>query len=120
MKTKSLAVALILFLLGLLIILIPSFSGHRLESQAEQAAERFNETVLENKNEESPSFTELEDGDLPYPELFGQHKNITRNCIITGRRALPAFRRIRSHPYVFRITALMTGSSGRYASPSLA
>lgn len=70
MKTKSLAVALILFLLGLLIILIPSFSGHRLESQAEQAAERFNETVLENKNEESPSFTELEDGDLPYPELF--------------------------------------------------
>ena len=70
MKTKSHAVALILFLLGLLIILIPSFSGHRLESQAEQAAERFNETVLENKNEESPSFTELEDGDLPYPELF--------------------------------------------------
>ncbi len=70
MKTKSLAVALILFLLGLLIILIPSFSGHRLESQAKQTAERFNETVLESKNEESPSFTESKDGDLPYPELF--------------------------------------------------
>ena len=37
---------------------IPSFSGHRLEAQVEQTAERFNEIVLENKNEESPSFTE--------------------------------------------------------------
>ena len=70
MKTKSLAVALILFLLGLLIILIPSFSGHRLESQAEQTAERFNETISESKNEGSPSFTESKDGDFPYPELF--------------------------------------------------
>ena len=70
MKTKSLAVALILFLLGLLIILIPSFSGYRLEAQAEQAAERFNEIVSESKNEESPSFTESKDGDFPYPELF--------------------------------------------------
>lgn len=70
MKTKSLAVALILFLLGLLIILIPSFSGYRLEAQAEQAAERFNETVLESNHEVSPSFVESEDGDFPYPELF--------------------------------------------------
>ena len=70
MKTKSLAVALILFLLGLLIILIPSFSGHRLEAQAEQAAERFNEIVSESKNGESPFFTESKDGDFPYPELF--------------------------------------------------
>ena len=70
MKTKLLAVALILFLLGLMIILIPSFSGHRLEAQAEQAAERFNETVSESKSEESSSFTESKDGDFPYPELF--------------------------------------------------
>ena len=70
MKTKSLAVALILFLLGLLIILIPSFSGYRLEAQAEQAAERFNETVLESNHEVSPSFVESEGWDFPDPELF--------------------------------------------------
>ena len=58
MKAKSLMAVLALFLLGLLIALVPRFSGHRLESQAEQTAERFNETVLESKNEESPSFTE--------------------------------------------------------------
>lgn len=70
MKTKAFTAALILFFSGLLIALIPSFSRYRLESQAEQAAERFNETVSESKNEESPPFTELKDGDLPYPELF--------------------------------------------------
>ena len=70
MKAKSLMAVLALFLLGLLIALVPCFSGHRLESQAEQAAERFNETISESKNEESPSFTESEDGDFPYPELF--------------------------------------------------
>ena len=70
MKAKSLGAALILFILGLSIALIPSFSGHRLEAQAEQAAERFNETVSESKSEESSSFTESEDGDFPYPELF--------------------------------------------------
>ena len=70
MKAKSLMAAVALFLLGLLIALVPCFSGHRLESQAEQAVERFNETASESKNEESPPFTELKDGDLPYPELF--------------------------------------------------
>lgn len=70
MKAKSLMAAVALFLLGLLIALVPCFSGHRLESQAEQAAERFNETFSESKNEESPSFTESKDGDFPYPELF--------------------------------------------------
>lgn len=70
MKVKSFAAAFVLFLLGLLIALVPCFSGHRLEAQAEQAAERFNETVLESKNQESPSFTESKDGDFPYPELF--------------------------------------------------
>ena len=70
MKAKSLAATVALFLLGLLIALVPCFSGHRLESQAEQAAERFNETISESKNEESPSFTESKDGDFPYPELF--------------------------------------------------
>ena len=70
MKAKSLMAAVALFLLGLLIALVPCFSGHRLEAQVEQTAERFNEIVLENKNEESPSFTESKDGDLPYPELF--------------------------------------------------
>ena len=70
MKVKSLVAALILFLLGLLIALVPCFSGHRLVSQAEQTAERFNETISESKNEGSPSFTESKDGDFPYPELF--------------------------------------------------
>ncbi len=70
MKAKSLAAALILFLLGLLIALIPSFSGHRLEAQAEQTVERFNESIRQNENEESSSFTESKDGDFPYPELF--------------------------------------------------
>ena len=70
MKTKAFTAALILFFSGLLIALIPSFSGHRLESQAKQAVERFNETASESKNEESPPFTELKDGDLPYLELF--------------------------------------------------
>lgn len=70
MKAKSLMAAVALFLLGLLIALVPCFSGHRLESQAEQAVERFNETASESKNEESPPFTELKDGDFPYPELF--------------------------------------------------
>lgn len=70
MKVKSLVAAPILFLLGLLIALVPCFSGHRLESQAEQTAERFNETVSESKNEESPSFAESKGGDFPYPELF--------------------------------------------------
>ena len=70
MKTKVFTAALILFLLGLLVALIPSFSGHRLESQVEQTAERFNESIPQNENEKSPSFTESEDGDLPYPELF--------------------------------------------------
>ena len=58
MKTKAFTAALILFFSGLLIALVPYFSGHRLESQAEQTAERFNETVSESKNEESPSFAE--------------------------------------------------------------
>lgn len=70
MNAKAFMTALILFLLGLLIILIPSFSGHRLVSQVEQTAERFNETISESKNEESPSFTESKDGGFPYPELF--------------------------------------------------
>ena len=70
MKTKSLMATVALFLLGLVIALVPCFSGHRLEAQAEQAAERFNETVSESKSEESSSFTESKDGDLPYPELF--------------------------------------------------
>ena len=70
MKAKSLAAALILFLMGLLIALMPCFSGHRLEAQAEQTAERFYENLSERKNEASPSFTESKDGDFPYPELF--------------------------------------------------
>lgn len=70
MKAKAFMTAQILFLLGLLIALAPCFSGHWLEAQAEQTAERFNETISESKNEESPSFTESEDGDFPYPELF--------------------------------------------------
>ena len=70
MKTKAFTAALILFFSGLLIALLPCFSGHRLEAQAEQAAERFNETVTESKNEESSSFTESKDGDFQYPELF--------------------------------------------------
>ena len=70
MKTKAFTAALILFFSELLIALIPSFPGHRLESQAEQAAERFNKTISESKNEESPSFTESKDGDFPSPELF--------------------------------------------------
>lgn len=70
MKAKSLMAAFVLFLLGLLIALIPSFSGHQIELQAEQTAERFYENLSESKNEASPSFTESEDGDLPYPELF--------------------------------------------------
>ena len=70
MKTKAFTAALILFFSGLLIALLPCFSGHRLEAQAEQAAERFNEIVSESKNEESPSFTESKDRDFPYPELF--------------------------------------------------
>ena len=70
MKAKSLMAAVALFLLGLLIALVPCFSGHRLEAQVEQTAERFNEIVSESKNEESPSFTESKDGDFPSPELF--------------------------------------------------
>lgn len=70
MKAKSLAAALILFLMELLIALMPCFSGHRLEAQAEQTAERFYENLSESKNEASPSFTESKDGDFPYPELF--------------------------------------------------
>ena len=70
MKAKSLMAAVALFLLGFLIALIPSFSGHRLESQAEQTAERFNESIRQNENEKSLSSTESEDGDFLYPELF--------------------------------------------------
>lgn len=70
MKVKSLVAAPILFLLGLLIALVPCFSGHRLEAQAEQTAERFYENLSESKNEESSSFAESKGGDFPYPELF--------------------------------------------------
>ena len=104
MKVKSLVTAPILFLLGLLIALVPCFSGHRLEVQAEQAAERFNETVSESKKEESPPFTESEDGDFPCPELFRAAQAYNEE-LYRNRQASPAFRRIRSHPYTFRITA---------------
>lgn len=70
MKAKSLMAAVALFLLGLLIALVPCFSGHRLESQAEQAVERFNETASESKNEESPPFTELKDGGFSISGAF--------------------------------------------------
>ena len=70
MKTKPLMAAVALFLLGLLIALIPSFSGHQIELQAEQTVEKFYESISEGKNEESPSFTESKDRDFPYQELF--------------------------------------------------
>ena len=70
MNTKSLMTAVALFLWGLLIALVPCFSGHRLELQAVQTAERFYESIPQNENEKSLSSTESEDGDLPYPELF--------------------------------------------------
>ena len=112
MKAKSLMAAVALFLLGLLIALVPCFSGHRLESQAEQAVERFNETASESKNEESPPFTELKDGDFPYPELFHAAQEYNEEL---SRNRQAGF----TSPYVSRILALMTASSGRYASPSL-
>ena len=101
MKTKVFTAALILFLLGLLVALIPSFSGHRLESQVEQTAERFNESIPQNENEKSPSFTESEDGDLPYPELFRAAQEYNEKLY---RNRQTGFTSIRSPPCAFRIT----------------
>ena len=70
MNAKPFAAALLLFLLGLSVALLPSFSGHRLETQTGKAVEQFYEDILETGEKESPSFSESKDEDFPYPELF--------------------------------------------------
>ena len=87
MKTKRIALAVIIFLFGLLISLLPAYSGAQLEAKAEQAAAAFYERHIP-PNSKTPSSDPTEDGVLLYPELYKAMKEYNDELYLTHQVGL--------------------------------
>ena len=86
-KPRTIVFAFALFCFGVLIVLIPMFSGRQLEVKAEQAAAAFYERHLPS-NDETPSSERLEGGVLLYPELYKAMKDYNDELYLTHQARL--------------------------------